>query len=324
MTTDTWEQVITKSAQRVGSWNENFQDSIEWAILQTVAYSDVFDYPLTPGEIHRNLIGRATSPESVLQALRYGRWAPRYLTHRNGYYTLPGREAIVDTRQRRAEIAATMWPKAYYYGKLIAMLPFTKMVALTGALAVDNVESEADLDYLIVTEPGRLWLCRAMVILLVRWAATHSVIVCPNSFLSETKLVITRRDLYSAHEMIQMVPIAGLDVYHRMISLNSWTQEYLPNAHGPSRIEAEPSYSKPFHRLKDFAEGTLRAPWANGLERWEMNRKVRKFNQRKDWTSEADFCADWCKGYFDAHEHRTLTAFAERLHTIEEMVWLKP
>jgi hypothetical protein len=50
-----------------------------------------------------------------------------------------------------------------------------------------------------------------------------------------------------------------------------------------------------------------------------MTRKVRKLNQQRQGTSEADFCADWCKGHLDGHGQRILTAYADRLRALEGM-----
>jgi hypothetical protein len=72
---------------------------IERAILQTVAYSDVFDYPLTDQEIQRYLAGMAAPLEVVQEALRSKHLG---LEERQGYFTLPGRSGTVEIRQRRA------------------------------------------------------------------------------------------------------------------------------------------------------------------------------------------------------------------------------
>ncbi|HNB53918.1 MAG TPA: hypothetical protein PK530_18370, partial [Anaerolineales bacterium] len=42
------------------------------AILQTLAYSDIFDYPLTASEIHRYLIGIPTTLEAIRTSLANG------------------------------------------------------------------------------------------------------------------------------------------------------------------------------------------------------------------------------------------------------------
>lgn len=297
------------------SWWEPDGLSVEEGILQAVAYADVFDYPLTAEEVHRYLVGVPASLATVREVLHNGSLVPRYLVRHQRFFSLPGREGTVETRRRRAEVACQKWPRAAYYGRIIAGLPFVRMVAVTGALAVDNVEPDADIDYLIVTEPGRLWLCRALVIGVVHLAARRGDVLCPNYFLSEQALALEERNLFTAHELVQMVPVTGLDVYHRMRQLNTWAHRFLPNALGPPRW-MDISVA-PWPRARAAAEAALRTSIGTWLERWEMNRKVRKFSRQNGGTVEVAFCAHWCKGHFDNHGQRTLKAFQERLRALE-------
>src|SRR5260370_23103993 len=86
-----------------------------------------------------------------------------------------------------------------------------------------------------MAERGRVWLCRAIVVGLVRTAALRGVELCPNYFLSERALVLDEHNLFTAHEVAQMVPLTGIETYQRMRSLNRWTDTFLPNAGGHPR-----------------------------------------------------------------------------------------
>jgi hypothetical protein len=289
--------------------------AVERAILQAVAYADVFDYPLTAGELHRYLIGVAASESSVSEALMSDRLFPALLANTAGFYTLAGRESAVETRTARAAVSDYYWNHGLRYGRIIGALPFVRMVAVTGALAVDNV-ADGDIDYLIVTEPGRLWVCRAIVIGLVRVAAVRGVTLCPNYFLSERALVLEERSLFTAHEVTQMVPITGLDTYQRLRELNRWTDTFLPNAAGPPRHF--PLSSSVRRQPRAAVETALRTRLGQSLEDWEMSRKLRKLGARGNGHEEAAFGPDWCKGHFGDHGQLTLSRFGDRWLALQE------
>ena len=308
--------------------------TIKQAILWTVAYADIFDYPLTLDEIHWYLWGLSASREEVEDALHRCGLCPAHLSHmtpdtrdlNGGYYTLPGRESIVALRRYRESIAAGLWRKAWTYAHRIAQLPFVRMVALTGSLAVGNVQPGADIDYLIVTEHGRLWLCRAAVIALGMWANRQGDIVCPNYFLSERALAVTERNLYTAHEFAQMIPLYNLDAYKQIQASNAWVQHYLPNATGLPCLTNKILASKPAglshmdrpqdNLIKKMAEAAFRSRPGARLEAWEMGRKLRKYRRELELHPESDFSPYCCKGHFNDHMARTHESFTRRLQSV--------
>ena len=290
---------------------ESGPKTLESAILRTTAYADVFDYPLTLVEIHRYLESIPADLPAVRMAVD-GLLQTGSLQHQDGYLMLPGRQAIVARRQERTAWCAQLWPKARYYGRLISRLPYVRMLAVTGALAMDN-EAGRDIDYLVVTSPGRVWLCRALVILVVRWAARQGDIVCPNYLISENALAFSARNLYTAHELAQMTPLFNLDLYWKIRQANPWLGDFLPNAGGLPRPDISPIPPLAFRTPQRLAEGVLSTPPGDWLESWEMQRKQRKFARLFPPSREANFGPEWCQGHFGEYGQKTLAALTLKM-----------
>lgn len=291
---------------------------IQRSILKALIYADLFNYPLSPDEILRYLTVPA-SREMVNRTLEQG-VRDGLVDRANGYVTLPGRVDLVPLRERRATVARTKWAAARRYSRSIARIPFVRMVAVTGTLAVANVEPEDDIDLFIVTAPDRLWLARACVILVVRAAAVAGHEVCPNYFVSERELVLSDHSFFGAREMSQMVPLYGAGVYHQLRQLNDWVADYLPQAHG--RPNGMPVIE--LHRVerlaKQAAERLLAGRLGDALEAWEMNRKIEKLGQRAESQGgSVEFSPDCCKGHFDHHDAIILQIFEERLARFDLM-----
>lgn len=284
---------------------------LDQAIIETVTYADLFDYPLTAAEIHRYLYRWPIQQNLLAHHLDNGRLVSTHLQKLDEFYLLPGREALVAVRRARWQAAQRLWPEAVRYGRLMAQLPFVRMVAVTGSLAMGNVQKEADIDYLIVAADDHLWVCRAFVIALVRLAARRQIELCPNYFISQRALRFPEQNLYTAHELVQMVPLFGLSIYQQMRQINRWTEGFLPNADGPPPFVPRPQ--RPDRLPGRAGEALLRSAVGRRLEQWEMTRKVAKFRrQYPDW-QESDFSPDRCKGHFDRHQQRTLDSYYGRL-----------
>jgi hypothetical protein len=277
---------------------------LERAVVECVAYSDVFDYPLTLDEIRRCLPIVASSAEidSAVEA------TSDLLTRVAPYFALAGREALVETRVRRAEASRRLMRRAMSYGRLIARLPFVRVVAVTGSLAVDNAEDGDDVDYLIVTAPGRVWLARALTIAVVRMSALRGLTLCPNYLLAETALALPERDTYTARELLQMRPVAGHVVYSRMLAANAWCAELLPNWRQDADQPDEPP-----GLLQRIGEAVLGGRLGDALERWFLRRKGRELSARAGAAAETAFSEDVCKGHFDAHRARLEAELALRM-----------
>jgi hypothetical protein len=163
--------------------------------------------------------------------------------------------------------------------------------------------------------------------------------LCPNYFLSERALALPERDLFTAHELLQMVPVAGFHVYQRMLALNDWACGLLPTAVPKSGADSIAFQKEGSNR--SLLEKILRLRPVDLLERWEMNRKISRFNEKKarSWPYasgqssynlsrydnskdivdlvELSFSADRCKGHFDLHGQHTINSYETQLYLMD-------
>ena len=285
-----------------------FTGNLSRAILHTLAYADVFDYPLTAREAQRYLTGAAAS----LQDVERGLSDETLFARTEEYFTLRGRADIIPIRKQREEIASHLWKKAIRYGRWIASLPFVRMAAVTGSLSMDNAEAGKDIDYLLVTAPNRLWTVRAMTLALARIARLESIHLCPNYLLTTNALALDERSLYAARELTQMIPLSGMDVYEQMRRLNAWADEFLPNAQGAPSASRLVKFSTRWQRLLEWILNFLHADW---FEKWEMNRKIKKLSE-KNTSRETYFSADVCKGHVDGHGGRIHREWRKRVENV--------
>jgi hypothetical protein len=292
----------------------------EIAILKTMLYAEIFEYPLTEREIHHYLIGQPAALDEVSQRLQHSEWLGQHLTRVNGYYALQPHQA--DLRHQRDQISQALWHQAEHYGRLFAYLPFVRMVALTGALAMRNANSpQDDLDYFIITVAGRVWLTRLLAVILVRLARLWGVELCPNYILAESKLTQERQDLYIAHELTQMFPISGHILYEQIRAANPWTKTWMPNADGPFYTVDRYEPHGWGLRLQRWSEWLLGGRLGDWIEAWEGGRKTRKFAQEAARHAEPSAAIDHerVKGHFNDYGHPVLRRYAQLLrdHDLE-------
>lgn len=285
-----------------------FTDELDRAILETLAYSDIFEYPLHLKELHRYLPMNADIEQlsSALTSLH------GLVGMQDDFYFLAGREAIVEIRKQREARSRNLLPHALNYGRILGSLPFVRMVALTGSLAVMNISKDADFDYMLVTAPDRVWTARAFALLLNRFTRLFGHTLCPNLIVSENALAWSTHDLYSARELCQMIPITGMDVYQRLMGANEWTKEFLPNAF--LECDGLPSHMREqAPALQNFLELPLRGKLGDRIERWEMNRKIARFSKQDGFGEETVFNAEICQGNFGHHKRWTQETFENKL-----------
>ncbi len=226
------------------------------AVLVTVLYGDLFDHPLTADELHRFLTVPCRDRDALERAIEA--LDGRYLGTSRGFVFRRGREATIDVRLRRRRLAAERWPKARRFARWLGWVPFLRMVAVCGSQAMENGDADGDVDLFLITEPGRLWLVQSLTMVLRRAGCLLGIDICPNYLLTTDALEIAERDLYTAREAAQAVPLWGEPAYEAFLDANRWTRDFLPQ-HSAVDPEDRRRFLEPAtrHRLTSVLEHLL-------------------------------------------------------------------
>lgn len=227
--------------------------SLEKNILATLAYYDAMDYPMTSFEVWRyltklnnetlNLTNSKRNKRSeeenislldIINALE-GEKLKKFIEEYRGFYFLKGRKNLVEQRLERSKIAESKFKILLRCASWLRFVPYVRMIAVTGRLAMKNTESESDLDILVALEGGKIFTGRTLVTLAThllgrrRYGKKIANRICLNYFITEKSLEINLKDAFSASEYSFAFPLFGFEVFQKFQKENSWIKNYKPN-----------------------------------------------------------------------------------------------
>lgn len=257
-------------------------------VYQTVRYHDLFKLPVTAVQIWRALI---VQPSAVGVEQR----VPRLLEiaacltvlvnqgdlgTSQGYYFLLGRAELLAERQRRFWLTQDKWKKTRRVIRVLALVPFVRLLAMSGSLAMGNTKAESDLDIFVVTKPGHIWTTRLLLLLSTQllgvrrkyWDRQAPNKVCLNHYITSDALVITPaiQNLYTAMLYQHLIPLTGLAVGEEFKRANrDWIKRQLMFSEGlalPSVLAVRVGWLG--HRVRQLIEQLLSEPIFSSLESW--------------------------------------------------------
>jgi hypothetical protein len=216
---------------------ENKQAEMKKAIKETIAFFDLFDFPLTEYELWIYLSLKCEFGE----LLNYINEAE--INYCSGFYYLPGREEIVKTRLRRYNYADQKFKKIMKIIKLFGFMPWIKLAAVGNIMGAHNLKEESDIDLFIITEKNRVWTCRFFCVLLceaLRLRPKKNNFknkICLSFFVDEENQDLDKfhlknidLDIYFIYWLAGLSPIYEKNgSYKELIDKNKSLEKYLPN-----------------------------------------------------------------------------------------------
>ncbi|HSA83718.1 MAG TPA: nucleotidyltransferase domain-containing protein [Patescibacteria group bacterium] len=253
----------------------------EKALLSTLIYSDIFDFPLTIDELWRFLVSeKKIAYQTFLDTLNR---LPSTIVWKDGYYVLAGRTSLVGKRKHNNVFLAkktALAKKAAFY---LAHIPTIQFIGISGSVAMKNVTEDSDIDLFLIVKKDTLFMTRLWVLVVLEWLGLRrkrndkkpANKICVNLFIDESRLSWPsgKRDVYTAHEIAQIVPLFQRDqCYERFLASNSWITTFRPNSQNEHalflrslgtidywviRFFGKLIFSRPLERIASFLQKNL-------------------------------------------------------------------
>ena len=210
---------------------------IEKAILQTLAFFDIFGRPLTLEEIWKYLYKLKASQLQVLIGLEYLQKKLK-INKKNHYYFLNRQPLIIAEFEKRKLVCQRNWQKVKWVIRLLRFIPFVKNISIINSLAFGTSNENSDIDILMITKKNRLWTTRALVILLLeiigqnknKWYQAGKF--CLGFAFDESRLNLKAiKKEYPEHFgywLATLTPFYDRGIYQELIKAN-FLVEILPN-----------------------------------------------------------------------------------------------
>jgi hypothetical protein len=220
------------------------------AVLRTLAYFDIFHYPLTCDEI-REFSGKKIKENVFLEALRLLLEERRIFFFEN-VYTLHENPLLQHRRNQGNLRAERLLVKAKRTGRFLYQFPFVTAIGISGSLSKNYADEKADFDFFIIARADRLWICRTIMHLFKKFTylAGRQHHYCMNYYLDEKSLLLPDQNFFTAIELKTLIPVAGAEAMKHFFEANAWSGEFLPAC----RFRKNDSPEKDHSLLKRFVE----------------------------------------------------------------------
>lgn len=294
-------------------------------IVRTILYFDIFDHPIKKEEIAFFATNGNEEPglESELNELV----ASNSIFSIDDYFSAkPDFQNLIKRRIEGERIAQQHYDKALGRAKFIGKFPYVRAAYISGSMSKGVMHQDGDVDYFIVTEPGRLWVARTFLVLFKKVFLFNSrKFFCLNYFIDSSRLEIEEKNLFTATETVTLKPVYDNGVYKNFREANKWVESFIPNP----EIEKVVYNGETKRHVGSLLESMLNNSFGDKLDEWFMNGTLKVWKRKFNHMQEADFeVALKTRKYVSKHhpqnfQRRVLQALEERVQAFEKKHDLK-
>ena len=291
------------------------------SIIRTLAYYDIFSYPLTADEIYLNLGVNHTSPVEIKSELEKLS-SDNIVFCKGEFYQLKDDDRYIYRRSAGNKLAEKRLKTARRVSSFISRFPFIRGILLSGSISKGFMEEDSDIDYFVITHPNRVWFSRLMLMLFKKIFLLNSKrIFCINYFVDSENLEIQEKNIFTATELVTLLPTFGRDIYEELYKKNSWVKQFFPNY--PKRDTSE-VLDRKNGMIKSLLERILGGKLGDKLDDFAMNLfdsfyklKYKNYN-REDFKIAFKSSKKESKHHPKFFQKKVLQEFEKKIKSLEE------
>lgn len=197
-------------------------------ILKTLGYFDLFQYPLTREEIYlfNPVVVHADAINRELDILVND----TAVFSIGEFYSLHNNPALAQRRRDGNRLAAEHIKTARRVAGFLYRFPYVKAIAVSGSLSKNFATEKTDIDFFIITAANRLWIARTCMHLYKKltFLTGRQNWFCMNYYVDETAIEIKEKNIFTAAEIVTLLPMHGKDCLEKFFKANAWTGTYFP------------------------------------------------------------------------------------------------
>jgi hypothetical protein len=243
-----------------------------------LAYFDVFNYPLTNEEVQRFLPEKCN--QLVVNEILYQLIRERRIYNLNGFYSLQNKPKLAEIRMAGNKRAMKLLRIARHASKILSWFPYVESVAVSGSLSKNFADEKADIDFFIITSANRLWIARTSMHIFKKFTflAGKQNWFCMNYYVDEVKMEIIEKNIFTAMEIVTLMPLQGINCFKNFKKANSWTSHYFPDEtiSGEKNVEIKNVF------FRKCVEGIFNSQAGDRIENWLMNLTDKRWKKKRD------------------------------------------
>ena len=258
------------------------------SVLKVIAYFDLFDHPLTTWEVWQFLDQSLSLQETnqLLQTLA----KLEVLQSKNDFWGIINLDQNISRRRKKNQLAIERTKAVKRFSRIIAAFPYVRSVCLTGSYSKGVMSEDSDLDFLIIMKPGRLWYSKMLMVLFRKIFLLDSHRnFCINYLVTQDNLYIKSQNIFTAMELVTMIPAYGFEVYEELMAKNKWLDKIFPNfSKSQQHLSVKLNWGQ--RTFKSLIEKISSYPWADKIDRHFMKLSLTKYRSKYGGDlSEEDF-----------------------------------